>query len=393
VPNTPSHFDQVAPFCVPDFSGAGETAHTHGMKVAESALLPPVPAVAPLRYFVEAFYVVRDDVDIFNTMGHREVTPAKAGPAFPWTFAFPAGTAYAQGPAINAWVDPAAPGPNADNRVLDTGEGRLQLAVRVTDLGGGRRRYAYALQNHDFDRRLDSFRVPFDAAQALIENVAYADGDAFADNDWTWTADAGGITWTLPDSPPASASPPAELDFATLIAFRFDSDQAAAPAEAALGVVAGTAFSQLRVATLAPAGGAPAATGFHTLTPCRLLDTRALPGGPAPVAASEARELDVVGAAACGVPAGATAVALNVTVTGAAGGGELAIDPAGTPAPPGVVSFGPGTTRANNAVVRLSLEGTLKIRPSLATAGAVHTGAVHTGAVHVIVDVVGYFAP
>lgn len=378
-PGTASHFDQAAPFCVQDFFGAGENAHTHGMRVAEASLQAPVPPVSPLRYFVEAFYVIRDDVNIFNTMGYRQVTPALSGSLWTFTFAAP----YAQGPAINAWVNPAAPGPGADNRVLDTGQGRVQLAVRTTDLGAGKRRFAYALQNHDFDRRVDSFHVPFDTAGVLIENVAYVDGDAFADNDWTWTVDAGGITWTLPDTPPAAASPPAPLDFASLVSFRFDSDQAAAPALAELGAFEGSAPTQLSIQTLAPASGAPPAVDFYTLPPCRLLDTQTLPGGPAPIATGVAHVLDVVGVAACGVPSGAGAVALNVTVIGAPSAGEVALHSAGITAPPSVVAFRAGSTRANNAIVQLSLAGRLKIRPSLAGGGTVH----------LIVDVVGYLAP
>jgi hypothetical protein len=371
-----THFDTNGD-CTQDFFGTGENSFTHGMKVAETDL-----QVAGATYFVEAFYIVRGDTNIFNSMGYLQVIPAKRSL---WTFTT-AGS-YVQGPALDAWVQPAAPGPDADNRLLDTGEGRVQLAVRVTGVPGNpdRRRYAYALQNHDFDRRIRSFHVPFNTGTGIIENVAYADGDGFAANDWTWTADATGITWTAPEA----STPPAELDYASLVSFRFDSDQTATPVEAGLGVLeAGPpgAPTELRVQTLAPDTGAMPPADFYTLAPCRLLDTRLQPGGPAPIASGAVRELDVVAVGACGVPAGATAVALNVTVIGPTGSGDIAVYSAAPPPSPGTVSFGPGSVganRANNAIALLSLDGKLKIRPSIGAAGSTH----------VVVDVVGYFAP
>ena len=79
--------------CGPDFFGAGEDNFTHGMKVAEADLQVP-----GATYYVEAFYIVRGDSNIFNSMGYRQVAPAK--PSL-WTFTN-AGP-YIQGPAINAW--------------------------------------------------------------------------------------------------------------------------------------------------------------------------------------------------------------------------------------------------------------------------------------------------
>lgn len=373
----PTHFDTNGD-CAQDHFGAGEDAFTHGMKVAEADL-----AAAGAAYFVEAFYIVRDDSNIFNSMGYRQVTPSK--PSL-WTFAN-AGP-YTQGPAINAWVNPVAPGANADNRVLDTGEGRVQLAVRVTDVPGspGRRRFAYALQNHDFDRRIRSFHVPFNTSAAVIENVRYADGDGFAANDWTWTVDATGITWTVPDSAVAPPALPAELDYASLVSFRFDSDRSAAPAEARFDVAeTGPPGSphKLHLQTLAPAAGGIPGADFHTLAPCRLFDTRTQPGGPAPIPSGAVRELDAVAVAACGIPAGAIALAVNVTAVAASSSGEIAIYSAGPPVGAGAVRFAPGVTRANNATVLLSREGKLKIRPSLSTAGSVHA----------VVDVFGYYMP
>jgi len=359
----PSHFDTNGD-CTQDFFGAGEDAFTHGFKAAETDL-----QVAGAAYYVEAFYIIRNDVNIFNSMGYRQVAPAKPGSV--WSF--PLVGAYAQGPAINAWVNPATPGANADNRTLDTGEGHVQLAVRVTAVAGspGRKRYAYALQNHDFDRRFKSFRVPFDTTLGVIDNISYADGDGFAANDWTATVDAGGITWTAP----AGTAPPAEIDYATLVSFRFDSDQEPVATQSTLGVFetgAAGAPMTLQVRTLAP--GVP---GFYTITPCRLLDTRTQQAGPIP--SGTVREVAVSG---CAIPSSATTLAINITSVGSTSSGDLAVYAVEPPTVSNsVLSFGLGVTRANNALAPISATGTLKIKPNL-TAQAT---------MHVVVDVVGYF--
>ena len=122
-------------------------------------------------------------------------------------------------------------------------------------------------------------------------------------------------------------------------------------------------------------------TAFHTLPPCRLIDTREPGSGPA-LASGVTATLAVHGA--CGVPATAQAVALNVTITQPTGAGHLALHPGDVGAPDtSTINFSPGQTRSNNAIQRLALNGS----GGLAVTPAVTGG----GSVHVILDVVGYF--
>jgi hypothetical protein len=120
---------------------------------------------------------------------------------------------------------------------------------------------------------------------------------------------------------------------------------------------------------------------FFTVAPCRMLDTRNAAGslgGPALVA-NVVRNFPVV-ASACGVPASARALSLNVTVLNAAATGELVIFPGDAPVPgTSTVSFIAGVTRANNLVIALSRDGagTLNARSTLAA--------------DCVVDVNGYF--
>jgi IPT/TIG domain len=122
----------------------------------------------------------------------------------------------------------------------------------------------------------------------------------------------------------------------------------------------------------------PMPADYYTLTPCRLVDTRAAQS-PA-LAASERRGFTITGGS-CGVPATAQAVAVNVTVTGATAPGHIRLAPGNGLTDTSTVNFSVGQTRANNAVVRLATDATGKVS---ATNGSI-------GAVHLILDVSGYF--
>jgi hypothetical protein len=124
---------------------------------------------------------------------------------------------------------------------------------------------------------------------------------------------------------------------------------------------------------------AGAASTFFTLTPCRLVDTRApngALGGPSLVA-GQARTFALAGT--CSVPPGVTALSVNVTVTGATAPGYVSVFAAGTPAPPvSTVNFRTGQTRANNAIVAMNA-GSVTVVLGQATGNA-----------HVIIDANGY---
>ena len=114
----------------------------------------------------------------------------------------------------------------------------------------------------------------------------------------------------------------------------------------------------------------PVATAFHTLVPCRALDTRrpAGPGGGPSLGAGATRTFVATGS--CGVPATARSVSANVTVTNASAGGQLVLYPGDLPAAPGTLTlaFRAGQTRANNAVVGLASDasGSFRITSSAA---------------------------
>ena len=116
---------------------------------------------------------------------------------------------------------------------------------------------------------------------------------------------------------------------------------------------------------------------FHTVTPCRIFDTRS----SSPLASGVKRTFAIAGA--CGVPPTARSVAVNQTIVGATGQGHLVLYPASIPHSLPVassMSFPAARTRANNALVPLasgSVDATVTVEGG--------------GTAHLILDVTGYF--
>lgn len=118
---------------------------------------------------------------------------------------------------------------------------------------------------------------------------------------------------------------------------------------------------------------------YYTVNACRLLDTRS---GSA-VQSGTDRVVDVDEVTACGVSPLATAVAINVTVVQPSAQGHLTAYPGNLASPPAAstLNFRAGLTRSNNALLGLSTDGRIKLRPFVSGGGTTH----------VIVDVVGFF--
>jgi hypothetical protein len=150
------------------------------------------------------------------------------------------------------------------------------------------------------------------------------------------------------------------------------------PSERRTGVAPGTGSCSGTAACMVDAQP----RDFFTVTPCRLVDTRNAAGaygGPA-LASGALRDFTLTGR--CGIPAGATALSLNITVVQPTAAGFVRFSPDCQPPLTSAINFSAGQTRANNAILPLSGQGVL-------TANAVLTG--NSGTVHVIIDVNGYF--
>ncbi len=117
---------------------------------------------------------------------------------------------------------------------------------------------------------------------------------------------------------------------------------------------------------------------FHGIAPVRAFDTRTQPGRT-PVLGGQF-VTGVVAANGLGVDPTATAVVSNITVTEATANAFITAWPAGETQPwASMQNTVPGTTRANQAMVKVGADGKISVANS-------------HGSVQVITDVVGYFA-
>jgi len=131
------------------------------------------------------------------------------------------------------------------------------------------------------------------------------------------------------------------------------------------------------------AGYYPAGSSYVSLVPGRLLDTR--PSGSTVDHASEHGGVNTAGGftefAVAGrytIPADASAVVLNVTVTGTQGAGFATVWPCGTTKPNASnINFGAGKTVPNNVITKLGVDGKVCIFTSATT--------------HLLADVSGYY--
>jgi hypothetical protein len=253
-----------------DCDGSEDSVSTSGYRdrliVRESQLSTP-----GAEYFSESWYIVQDDIDIYNTMMHRPITPGAGSGG--WTPGSQ-GTGVL-GPLIDRWVDPKA-SPHASAEI-DAAGGHAKVAVKVktldecpagSGLSGTCYRYDYVVHNFDFgnpvygeapndappDLRVVSnlgfgaFRVPAQDAAIHVGDGHFADIDIDPANDWTATVDDGGVTWTAPAGN--------ELNWGTLYRFSFVTDVEPDP-ESVMNVgltVAGDESEVLKAAVMVPKG-------------------------------------------------------------------------------------------------------------------------------------------
>jgi len=124
------------------------------------------------------------------------------------------------------------------------------------------------------------------------------------------------------------------------------------------------------------------AKSFYTVTPCRVLDTRQThalaSGSPLTFAAAG------ISAFACGIPATAKALSVNLTAVAPTGSGFISLFPGNYPTPAiSTINFSSGQTRTNNAIMPLSSDGGGTL--------AAQSFVANNGTVQLIVDVNGYF--
>jgi len=249
----------------------GNTDWTQRMKVPEQKLAHT--SGDGNSFLFESWYIARDDINIYNSMATMSVNPLFSGSQ--WSLS--GATGYLLGGAIDRWVDPAAPGANAMNTELAASEGHAKVAVKVTDLGGGKWRYNYAVMNFDFARAetqgaepnlrvvsnkgFDAFKVPVPSGVKILSPAADV-GDPNPNLNWTVDVRGGFVNWSTDTSVAGIGDGthtfPAQLptlDWGTLYSFSFISNAAPVAGTATLHVALAGSPATYGVATLVPGGG------------------------------------------------------------------------------------------------------------------------------------------
>ncbi len=182
-------------------NGLGENR----MKVARSDLQTP-----NAQYFFEAWYVIRDDVNIFNSMGYHPLTPVGSG--ISWNYQL---GAFSQGAAVDQWAAPGGtPASGAMNVLFNRPEvGHFKVLARAEQLPDERWRYSYVVMNYDVDHGIEAFAVQ---ANATVDTPYFHDPDHDAGNDWSFSSGAE-LRFEAPSGNP--------LPWGTAYSFGFDSDQ------------------------------------------------------------------------------------------------------------------------------------------------------------------------
>lgn len=243
-------WDNCNSFFDPGCTG-GQTEH--GSQWTNRMLIEPAELlVNNADYYLDAWYVVQFDVDIWNTMGYHSISPTQVGDG--WSFA-PLGP-FANGRVLDQWVDPDNPGPNEDHAAVvvpsatpdkpypgNMPQGHINVAVKVTEPESGRYRYNYAVQNYDFDRGVEAFRVPL-GADAEVFETWFGGVDGEPGDDWTVTVEDGFVNFEAPENNP--------LGWFKLFNFEIETDAPPTTTEVVLDLGGDAVVPAMEVAIMGP---------------------------------------------------------------------------------------------------------------------------------------------
>lgn len=243
------------------------------MKIRESDIDHTLNPGAIYRF--ESWYVVRDDIDIYNTMASRPVSINWASGHWQITD----GSPLRLGPAIDQWVPRNTSNPNESSSELAVNEGHARVAVKVTDVGDGTWRYDYAVMNFDFARAVtsgndiggtlrvlrnhgfNSFSLNLPAS-AAVNSTKFSDADDNAANEWTAVREGNALVWRGPTDAGIASN---GLNWGTLYRFSVVTDMAPTDGSVSLGVAESGSPAAFNVDALVPSSVIPPmfANGFE----------------------------------------------------------------------------------------------------------------------------------
>jgi hypothetical protein len=192
-------------------------------------------------YFGEAQYVTPDDAAAGNKNNNASYRRLTTSGTTGSTLALTA-TTQRRTPAIQAWRDHGL-GVGVPDTAVTVGfvdvpsDGRFNYGFKVTDLGGGRWHYEYAVHNMNSFRAGGSFSVPVPPG-VTVTNIGFHDvnshsGEPYDNTDWTGVRTSGAVTWTSPQTFAQNPNSNA-IRWGTTYNFRFDTD--VAPVDGVLSI-------------------------------------------------------------------------------------------------------------------------------------------------------------
>lgn len=144
------------------------------------------PAGIVPNLIMSAWYVVRDDIDIFNSMGYKIFNPELIND----TWVMNTEATFYSGPAIYNYVPSNTLQAMQASQTITTTEGHFIVAVKVTDIGNGLYRYNYAIENLDFDPSFSQFNIPM-IFPLKLANPVFSDSDKDVANNWIFNSSNG----------------------------------------------------------------------------------------------------------------------------------------------------------------------------------------------------------
>lgn len=229
-------------------------------------------------YWFESWYIVRDDIDIFNTMQTRAATFNWNSQGGQWIWAVGNGSAndpvsgLKLGPAIDRWLPRGTATATEHSADIESDHGQARVAVKVVPLDGGGWRYDYVVANFDFavaeiqyrdgqsgdpnklevlsNAGFTRFEVETEGLVPVSAN-GFSDGDRVPANDWNFNQTAELLAWALSGRQPVG-DVANSLDWGTMFRFSVESDAPPVPGVARLHAPQGNV---IQVDTLVPAGG------------------------------------------------------------------------------------------------------------------------------------------
>jgi len=157
-------------------------------------------------YFLDAWYVVMHDIDIWNSMGYHSINPSPAGSG--WTFG-PLGPFVLDTP-LTEWIPFPATDPNESHvSVVVDGptpeavypanqpDGHFRILARAEDQGDGTWLYRYAVMNFDFHQGFSEFEIPLPAGAVVSSTFMGGPYDVLT-APWNVTIDDAAVRFTAP---------------------------------------------------------------------------------------------------------------------------------------------------------------------------------------------------